>query len=549
MEPEASVVAELARAANIDPLCARVLANRGVSPEAAGGFLAPSLKTIGVPGEEAWGVAARRVARAVKGGERIGVFGDYDTDGITSAAVLYLALSHYTDNITVKLPVRQVGYGLLEPYVRDLFAEGIDLLITADCGVSNRAEVALAGELGMEVIVTDHHIPPEKVPEAPAAVAVLDPKLWDPGDPLAGVGVAWKFAWAVARELGDAEGKRRLGRLLDLVSVGTVVDIAPLVGDNRALASMGLRHINRSLAAGGARPGIEALVRVAGVRGELDEGDLGWRIGPRINSIGRIKNPRPALELFLTDDRKKATKIAWELNQLNAERQRRTRYAVEEALAEVDPDQDFKVLVTEEAGGLAGLIAGKVAGATGRPAAILNRRADGSYGGSARAGETDVDLYGALFSVRHLMGEWGGHRKAAGLSVNPGNLDAFVAGINEAVRAQMAENPEALSPAIEVDAEIPLEAVSDRLLDWHESLAPFGSGNYRPVFVTGGLRIGGSRQIWEGMNLLSLEGGVKAKMAGEPDGLPAGAFEAAYTVGRSRYSGAAELEIVDWREG
>ena len=549
MEPEADLVSELARAAGIDPLCARVLANRGVSPEGAPGFLSPSLKTLRAPEEEAWRVAARRVARAVKDGERIGVFGDYDADGITSAAVLYLALSRYTDNVVVKLPIRQIGYSLLEPYVRDLFAEGVDLLVTADCGISNRNEVTLAGELGMEVIVTDHHIPPEDPPEAPPAVAVLDPKLWDPGDPLAGVGVAWKFAWAVARELGDPDGPKRLGRLLDLVSVGTVVDIAPLVGDNRALASMGLKHMNQTLAAGRARPGIEALAKAAGVRGELTEEDLGWKLGPRINSIGRIKNPRPALDLLLTEDRREASRIAFLLNQLNAERQRRTRYAVEEAMAEVDPEQDFKVVVTEEAGGLAGLIAGKVAGATGRPAAILNRRADGSYGGSARAGETDVDLYGALFTVRHLMGEWGGHRKAAGLSVNPGNFDAFVAGVNKAVRAQHVENPEVFVPAVEVDAEIPLSKISNGLLDWQEMLAPFGSGNYRPIFVTEGLKIEGSRQIWEGMNLLRLEGGVKAKMAGEADGLPEGAFDAAYTVYRSRYSGQAELEVVDWRRG
>jgi single-stranded-DNA-specific exonuclease len=547
MEPEANLVSELAREAGVDPLCARVLANRGVLPEGAIGFLSPSLKAIGTPEEEAWQVAARRVALAVRDGERIGVFGDYDADGITSAAVLYIALSHYTDNLTVQLPVRQVGYSLLEPYVRDLFAEGVDLLVTADSGVSNRGEVALAGELGMDVIVTDHHIPPENPPDT--AVAVLDPKLWNPDDPLAGVGVAWKFAWAIARELGDADGKRRLGRLLDLVSVGTVVDIAPLVGDNRALAAMGLRHMNQTLAAGRARPGIEALAKVAGVRGELDEEDLGWRLGPRINSIGRIKNPRPALDLLLTNDRREALRIAALLNQLNAERQRRTKFAVEEALAEVDPGQDFKVVVTEETGGLAGLVAGKVASATGRPAAVLNRRADGSYGGSARGGETDVDLYDALYSVRHLMGEWGGHRKAAGLSVNPGSFDTFVAGVNEAVRAQHAENPEVFSPAIEVDAEIPLSSVSNGLLDWHERLAPFGSGNYRPVFVTGGLTIEGSRQIWEGMNLVSLEGGIKAKMAGEPEDLPRGRFDAAYTVWRSRYSGKAELGIVDWRQG
>ena len=546
LEPDASEVSELSREAGVDPLCARVLANRGVTPDGAADFLSPSLSAIGTPDGDVWGVAARRVAKAVKDGERIGVFGDYDTDGITSAAVLFLALSHYTENVTVGLPTRQTGYGLLEPYVRDLFAEGVDLLITADCGISNRAEVELAGELGMEVIVTDHHIPPENPPDT--AVAVLDPKLWDPDDPLAGVGVAWKFAWAVVRELGDAEGRKRLGRLLDLVSVGTVVDIAPLVGDNRALARMGLKHINRGLAAGGARPGIEALVKVAGVRGTLDESDLGWKLGPRLNSIGRIKNPRPALELLLTDDRRKALRIAAELNQLNSERQRRTRFAVERAMEGVDPEQDFKVVVSEETGGIAGLIAGRVAGATGRPAAILTRRADDSYGGSARAGETEVDLYGALYSVRHLMGEWGGHRKAAGLSVKPGEFDAFVAGVNEAVRAQAEENPEIFVPAIEIDAEIPLSSVSNGVLDWHERLAPFGSGNYRPVFVTEGLRIGGSRKIWEGMNLVDLDG-VKAKMACDPDELPAAEFDAVYTISRSRYSGRAELEIVDWRTG
>src|SRR5919107_4818621 len=336
LEPEADVVCELAREADVDLLCARVLANRGVAPGAALDFLSPTLAAIGTPDEERWNVAAARVAKAIQNGERIGIFGDYDTDGITSAAVVFSALSHYTENITVGLPTRQTGYSLLEPYVRDLFAEGVDLLVTADCGISNRREVALAGELGMDVIVTDHHIPPENPPDT--AVAVLDPKLWDLGDPLAGVGVAWKFAWAVARELEDADGKRRLGRLLDLVSVGTVVDIAPLVGDNRALAAMGLRHMNQTLAAGRARPGIEALAKVAGVRGELDEEDLGWRLGPRINSIGRIKNPRPALELLLTKDRAEALRIAALLNQLNAERQRRTKVAGEGGLAEGEPD-------------------------------------------------------------------------------------------------------------------------------------------------------------------------------------------------------------------
>src|ERR671911_1235079 len=187
LEPHADVVSELAREADVDLLCARVLANRGVPPGAASDFLCPSLAAIGMPEEDQWNVAAERVAKAIEGGERIGVFGDYDTDGITSAAVLFLALSHYTDNITVGLPTRQTGYGLLEPYVRDLFAEGVDLLITADCGISNRSEVALANELGMEVVVTDHHIPPEDPPDT--AAAPIAPHPLAPQGPLAGVGV------------------------------------------------------------------------------------------------------------------------------------------------------------------------------------------------------------------------------------------------------------------------------------------------------------------------------------------------------------------------
>ncbi|AHY46063.1 Single-stranded DNA-specific exonuclease [Rubrobacter radiotolerans] len=545
MQPDGEAVLSLKSRAGLDELCARVLANRGVRPEEAEGFLSPTLAAVKPPDEEPWRVAARRIARAVKDGERIGIFGDYDTDGITSASVLYLALGHYTSNVIVGLPTRQTGYGLLEPYVRDMFAEGVDLLVTCDCGISNWREVEVARELGMDVIVTDHHLPPEKTPEA--AVAVLDPKLWDADDPLAGVGVAWKLAWAVARELGDADARRRLGRLLDFVAVGTVVDIAPLRGDNRALALAGLRYLNKTLGARVARPGLAALVQVAGVRGELDEGDLGWKLGPRINSIGRIKNPRPALDLMLTDDRRLAFRIASELNQLNGDRQRRTQAAVARALEEVNPEQDFKVVVTEEVGGLAGLIAGRVASAAGRPTAILTRRADGSYGGSARAGETDVDLYGALHEAREFLDQWGGHRKAAGLSVRPGLLDPFVERVNREVRRQVEADPEVLEPPIEVDAEVRLEDLRNGFLDWHERLAPFGSGNHKPVFAASGLRVLSAREIWPGMHLLTLEGGTKAKLPCDPQVLPEGPFDAVFTAGRSRYSGEAEVEIADWR--
>lgn len=163
------------------------------------------------------------------------------------------------------------------------------------------------------------------------------------------------------------------------------------------------------------------------------------------------------------------------------------------------------------------------------------------------AGETEVDLYGALLEVRDLLGEWGGHRKAAGLTVTPGNLEAFTGRVNAAVRRQRAVDPEIFEPAVEVDAEVALEMVDDDLLGWHERLAPFGSGNYRPVFAAGGLRIERSRQLWEGMNLLTLRGGLRARLACDPEGLPEGSFDAVFTVYRSRYTGVAEMEIVDWR--
>ncbi|MDN5698013.1 MAG: DHH family phosphoesterase, partial [Rubrobacter sp.] len=222
LEPENEAIDELRREIpGLEPLCARVLANRGIGAENAAEFMSPSLASVAPPEGEPWASAARRIARAVKDGERIIVFGDYDTDGVTSTAVLYSALCEYTKNVSYKLPTRQVGYSLLEPYVRDMFSAGADLIVTADCGISNREEVELAASLGMDVIVSDHHLPPEQPPESPPAVAVLDPKLWSLEDPLAGVGVAWKLAWAVARELGDPDGKRKLGRLVDLVSLGT----------------------------------------------------------------------------------------------------------------------------------------------------------------------------------------------------------------------------------------------------------------------------------------------------------------------------------------
>ena len=158
-----------------------------------------------------------------------------------------------------------------------------------------------------------------------------------------------------------------------------------------------------------------------------------------------------------------------------------------------------------------------------------------------------MDLYGALFEVRHLLEEWGGHRKAAGFSVTPGSFDAFVTGVNRAVRAQLKENPELFNPPVEVDAEIPLESVSNGLLDWHQRLAPFGSGNYRPIFVTERVQVEGARQIWGGMNLLGLGGGVSAKLAGPEGAVPSGPFDAAYTVCRNTYTGRAELEIIDWK--
>ena len=398
--------------------------------------------------------------------------------------------------------------------------------------------------------MTDHHIPPEDPPDS--AVAVLDPKLWDPDDPLAGVGVAWKFAWAVARELGDPEGKKRLGRLLDLVSVGTVVDIAPLVGDNRALAIDGPQAHEPGALPGMRRPGIEALVKVAGVRGELDEGDLGWKLGPRLNSIGRIKNPRPALDLLLTRGPREANRIAWELNQLNSERQHRTRYAVERAMAEVDPEQDFKVVVTDGVRGdspgssRAGSRGRREAGGDPEPAGRTahtvvrpgrGRRTWTSTGRSLRGAAPDGRVGrppqggGALGRARQVRrvrrrGKRGGAGAARG---GPGGLRS---------RARGGRGGLALDERIE-------RACSTGTRSSRRS----GAETTGPSSSREGLRIEGSRQLWEGMNLLRLRRRGEGEDGRRRRGGARGGFRRrVHGVPQPRTPGQAELEIVDLRK-
>ena len=249
------------------------------------------------------------------------------------------------------------------------------------------------------------------------------------------------------------------------------------------------------------------------------------------------KDPSPALELLLTDDRPKRPSRSPLLNQLNAERQQRTRYAVEEAMAEVSPDQDFKVVVTEEAGGLAGLIAGKVAGATGRPAAVLNRRADGSYGGSARAGETDVGLYGALLPSGTLWESGAGTARPRASRSTPATSTRSSPASTRRSGRSTPRTRRSSSPPWRWTRRSRCREVSNGLLEWQEKLAPFGSGNLRPVFVTRGLRIEGLAPALGGDEPAPARRRRQGKDGRETDSLPEGAFDAAYTVYRSRYSG------------
>jgi single-stranded-DNA-specific exonuclease len=425
--------------------------------------------------------AVARIVHAIEGGEPMAVYGDFDTDGVTAVTLLVQALSAMGGTIRPYIPHRtREGYGLNSQAVRQLADEGVRLLITVDCGISNAIEIAEAKALGLDVIVTDHHHPPV---ELPAALAVVNPKQADcpyPAKQLVGVGIAFKLVQALVKAglpLGEVRGRD----LLDVVALGTVADMGPLLGENRVLVKAGLEAINSSQ-----RPGLKALINVAGlVQGRITAADIGYMLAPRLNAAGRLDDAVLAYRLLLAEEPVAAAAYAQELQQANRERQELTKrvqaLAREQAESSGKHERPVVVLADEAfAAGVVGLVAGKLAEEWGRPVLLIERGAEQSKG-SARS-IPGFNMIDALSSRAELFVRFGGHAAAAGFTIATANIPALEDHLIGLAERQL--DADQLQPVLAVHAEVDLNTVGWPLLEELQRLEPFGQGNPQPVLMS-----------------------------------------------------------------
>jgi single-stranded-DNA-specific exonuclease len=430
-------------------------------------------------------VASARIARAIENGESMAVYGDYDTDGVTAVALLMQAIPAMGGKLRPYIPHRvREGYGLNREAIESLANDGISLLITVDCGISNLAEVAYARELGLDVIVTDHHSPPEEVPNANA---VVNPKQKDcsyPYDQLVGVGIAYKLVQAIVRQ-----GLRlplRGRDLLDVVAVGTVTDMGPLTGENRVLVKHGLDALNST-----SRPGLRALINASGLtQGKIKASDIGFGLGPRINAAGRLDDATRSYDLLLAENFASAEKLASELNQANRQRQDLTKEVQEsaKAFAESDGSVENRIIVIageDYPAGVVGLVAGRLVEEWGRPVLILERKEEVAVG-SARS-VRGFNIIEALRRCDDLFVRYGGHSMAAGFTIENAKLPELNQRLQEIAAEQL--DDDMLVPKLEIDMEIALSDINWDLVHLLETLEPYGQANPQPVFMSRNLHV------------------------------------------------------------
>lgn len=490
-------VLALSAALALPPLVARVLWLRGHrDPAAAAAFLQPKLSQLSSPFDlPDMATASERVAQAVRAGEPIAVCGDYDVDGMTGTALLVRFLRLVGGKATYAVPDRLAeGYGLSVATVDRLADEGVSLLITVDNGVNAFDAIARAAVRGLDVVVTDHHLPGATLPPALAIVDPLrrDARPWV-GAPLCGCALAFKLAWGVAEALGRARRDAALRTFLvdavGLVALATVADVMPLVGENRALVAAGL-----SALAGSRHPGVRALLAVAGVgEGAITSDDIAWRLAPRLNAAGRMNTPSHAIDLFTTEDDATARGLADELERANEERRRIERGIVDEALlATGTVTQGRRSVVVAGEGwhrGVIGIVAARLVDAHRRPAVVIGLEGDGGRGSCRSAG--GVHLVEALARCERHLRRYGGHAAAAGLEMDRAAVPAFAEAFEEAVAAQGRVD----DGALEVDAEATPGEITLDVATALRRLEPFGAGNPEPRFLFRGAEVAGTPRV------------------------------------------------------
>lgn len=475
----------LAELAGLPPLAAQLLYNRGITqPAQAEAFLEGDERLQGdpflLPDMER---AVARLYQALLGGESIAIYGDFDADGICGIALLTRGLALLDGKTTYYIPHRiEEGYGLNSASLESLRQQGVTLVITVDCGISNSTEVESALRRGIDIIITDHHVTP---PALPTALAVIDPKREDslyPFPQLAGVGVAFKLLQGLFQTLGK---EALLDELLDLVALGTVADMVPLLGENRYLVKRGLEALSRTR-----RPGLQEMMNLAGLSpANLNTEDISWILVPRLNAPGRLDHALPSYRLLVTDSPEEARHLAQELEQKNTQRQRLTEEFFTKAKDQLSSGEiDSPLLIAggeDFHQGITGLIAGRLTREFYRPS-IVFELGESTSTGSARS-IPEFDITAALEKCQDLLLRFGGHPMAAGFTLPTGNLARFQEHLLDIAADQLSEVE--LYPFLTVDAEIPLSALNGEFFKLIERFAPFGQSNPLPTFLSPGVRV------------------------------------------------------------
>ncbi len=474
-----------------------LLVRRGIEDgESYRRFVAPAVEDLHDPSTiHGMDHACERIARAVRDKEGIVIYGDYDVDGVTSIVMLQTVLRALGADAGFVVPHRLVdGYGLkMEVLERVLVERNVRLVITVDCGITSVEPVRLAIERGIDVIITDHHLPPGTLPEAAAVLNPKQPGCEYPFKDLAGVGVAFKLCCELLRRNGK---KMSIESLLKIAAIGTVADVAPLVGENRTITSLGLAGL-----ADVRNPGLRALLKRLGLEGRaLRAVDVGFKIGPRINAAGRLASANTAIDLFAAPDEDAAWKICGELDRLNAERQEIEVQVRESAEAQIRGGERVLILAGEEwHRGVLGLTAGRIAQRYYRPTLVMTIEGETCVG-SGRSLPT-IDLHSALASVSDVFTHFGGHEFACGFSLETRHLDAL--------RTRLQTLFETFDESLfcreaHIDAMLTLAEIDGEFLAAHEMFQPFGAGNAQPLFLVSDVTVTGTRTFAENCCELSL---------------------------------------------
>lgn len=480
---------------NLNELLARVLLNKGITnKEDIDLFMSPTRKDFHnpflMPDME---IAVNRILKAIGNNEKIIIYGDYDADGITSITVLKSFLEERGLEVDSYIPNRlDEGYGLNKEAIKKIFDDGHRLMITVDCGISGIDEVDYANSLGMEVLITDHHEPAQTLPNA---LAVVDAKRKDneyPFNQLAGVGVVFKLIQAISIKL-NLDEKEYL-KYLDIVCIGTISDIVPLVDENRVIAKLGLKLVNQTR-----NIGLKALLEVVGFK-DIDSGAISFGVAPRINACGRMGHEQIALDLFLSKDYDTAKKLAIKLNEYNTERQSIEKRIFDEAKEKIENEEkDNACIIVGGEGwhhGIIGIVASKVTDMYFKPSILICFEKDiGKGSGRSIPG---FDLHEALMNCSTELEKFGGHAMAVGVTVARDKFDEFKEKLEEYAKQCDIDK---LVPIINIDSEIQLKNIDIDSVKSLKMLEPFGEANKTPLFLFKNLKINSIRALSEGKHL------------------------------------------------